>query len=106
MMTMREPFRWSQVGGRDIYFDARCNCQDRDLPILQHKVKLAGYADANFFDNVNSKPTDGECKCGRRYRYQWFRDGVAFEWIDDGTIAEGFAAIRRDLAEIVGGQMP
>jgi hypothetical protein len=100
-MIERKPFRWSQVGGRDIFFDAECTCPDRHIDILRHKIKLAGYADANFFDNVNREPTHDECECGRKYTYQWFRNGVEFQWLDEKSIADCFADIRSDLAEIM-----
>ena len=64
-----------------MYFDLKCTCPYRsDNPelakILKHTIKLSGYADDNFFDRVNSEPREGVCKCGRKYRVQWFRDGV------------------------------
>jgi hypothetical protein len=47
-----------------------------------HKIRLAGYDDANFWNNVNAAPREASCKCGRRYRYQWLPEGVEFEWLD------------------------
>jgi len=51
-----------------------------------HKIRLAGYDDANFWQNVNAAPRENACKCGRRYRYQWLPEGVEFEWLDAQAI--------------------
>lgn len=79
MVRTRKPFRSL---GRDLYFDLSCTCTNplfegtSVADIMTHSVKLVGYADDNFFDNVNAAPRIGRCKCGREFRYQWFRDGV------------------------------
>jgi hypothetical protein len=81
----RQPFRAS---GRDLYFDLHCTCPDprwegtEIAHLMQTKIMLTGYADDNFFDNVNAAPRDGACRCGRRYRAQWFRDGVEAAFTD------------------------
>lgn len=67
--------------GRDLYFDLKCTCPYcSDNPelakILKHTIKLSGYADDNFFDRVNGEPQEGACECGRKYRFQWFWDGI------------------------------
>jgi hypothetical protein len=75
---VRQSFR---ALGRDLYFDLKCTCSYRTdnlyfANLLKHTIKLSGYADDNFFDRVNAEPLEGTCKCGRKYRVQWFRDGV------------------------------
>lgn len=63
----------------DLYAKVRCNCPHHSMPdLLKHTIRLVGYNDANFFDNVNREPRESACKCGRRYRYQWHRNGVSF----------------------------
>lgn len=66
----------------DLYFEAECTCPHERLEGLNHSVRLIGYYDDYFFDTVNAKPRERACKCGRRFRYQWFRDGVAFTWLN------------------------
>ncbi len=79
---------------RDLFFNLQCTCpnpQFADGPIaylMKTTVKLTGYCDDNFFDNVNAEPSEGKCRvCGRRYRVQWFRDGIEAEFIDDPVAA-------------------
>ena len=73
--------------GNDLYFDLECTCPNSlfigtDIEgIMKHRIKLTGYNDANFFDNVNAEPRKGKCKCGREFVYQWFRNGVEAEFI-------------------------
>ena len=38
------------------------------------------------FDEVNKEPKQGECKCGRQYTVQWFRDGIEAEFIEPSKI--------------------
>ena len=52
----------------DLYAKFRCSCGEQ--------VRLTGYNDANFFDNVNAQPRSRSCKCGQAYSVQWFRDAV------------------------------
>lgn len=74
--------------GRDLYFKAQCTCPDKkwaDKPTVAHmfktKITLTGYYDDNFFDNVHNEPKEGACECGKKFKYQWFRDGVLFDWV-------------------------
>ena len=79
------PFR---ALSRDLYCDIECQCLDPAFAdsgvahLFKRKVKLIGYADDHFFDQVNAEPRELPCKCGRRLRYQWFRDRVEAEWMD------------------------
>lgn len=71
----------------DLHAKLRCTCPHRlflNKPELgmTHTIRLCGYDDANFFDRVNAQPQERVCKCGRRYRVQWFREGVSAEFID------------------------
>ena len=72
----------------DLYAKVQCTCPSKlfeGKPIahlMKHWIKLVGYNDANFFDNVNREPRESACKCGRGYRYQWLRDGVSFAFLD------------------------
>ena len=83
--TARIPF--DQLGN-NLFCNVACTCPDpmfADSPVahlMPHRVKLRGYADSYFFDTVNAEPRENACKCGRRYRYRWFDDGVEFAWID------------------------
>lgn len=86
---MRLPFK---ALGRDLFFESECSCPDpkwQDRPIMasfKSRVRLSGYADDNFFDRVNAAPRSGECRvCGRKYQYQWFRDGVEFTWVGEAV---------------------
>lgn len=80
----RKPFKW--IGGHDLGFEVRCECpsplfENDPSPVLRaitHTFHLSGYADDNFFDNVNKEPRHSKCRCGRPFTYQWFRDGVEF----------------------------
>ena len=57
--------------GRDLYFDMECTCPNKlfegtDIEhLMKHTITLVGYADDNFFDNVNATQSRGRCKCGR-----------------------------------------
>lgn len=52
----------------------------RGVHLFKRKIKLSGYYDDNYFDNVHKHPHTNQCDCGRKFTYQWFRDGVEFEW--------------------------
>lgn len=77
--------------GRDLFFKTKCECPSElfkgtDIEhIMTHTLTVTGYADSHFFDTVNKEPREGNCKCGRKYKYQWFRDGVDFEWLEPYT---------------------
>lgn len=70
------------IQGRDLVAEFECDCPNeryKDSPLahlMKHRIKLYGYNDSNFFDNVNKEPQTLTCKCGRVYQYQWKRDGV------------------------------
>lgn len=73
--------------GNDLYCDAgKCTCTDpkwKDSEVahlFQTRIKLTGYYDNNFFNNVHKEPHKGKCHCGRGFEFQWFRDGVVFNW--------------------------
>jgi hypothetical protein len=85
-VPLRSPRKSFRASGRDLYFDLKCTCPYKsDNPelarLMTHTIKLTGYADDNFFDKVNVMPREGVCKCGRKYHYQWFRDGVEADFI-------------------------
>jgi hypothetical protein len=74
----------------DLYAEpVECRCpsplfEDSDIAhLMKNKIRLSGYDDTNFFDRVNAQPREGRCRCGRRYRFQWWRDGVAFAFLPD-----------------------
>lgn len=85
----RLPF--SNVLGNDLYFHAQCSCPSKMFlgtpveHIMKTKLTLTGYNDANFFDNVNAEPRELACGCGRRFKAQWFRNGVDFEWLSPAS---------------------
>lgn len=70
------------IQGRDLVVEFSCDCPSdtfKDSPIahlMKHKIKLYGYNDSNFFDNVNKEPRTMTCKCGKVYQYQWKREHV------------------------------
>jgi hypothetical protein len=74
--------------GNDLYFDLQCNCPDKRFEdsavsyLFKTVIKLTGYSDRNFFDNVNKEPRFGECECGRKFQYQWFVEGVEAKFLD------------------------
>jgi hypothetical protein len=71
--------------GRDLYFSFKCTCpsylfKDSDIAdIMKTTIKLSGYADDYFFDEVNKEPRLFQCTCNKQYKYQWFRDGIECE---------------------------
>ena len=75
----RRPFK---ALGWDLFFDLRCSCRDPRFAdseiadLMPYTIKLSGYADDHFFDIVNAGPSYSTCRCGRKFRFQWFRDGV------------------------------
>lgn len=87
----RRPFRSLE---RDLFFDLPCTCPNPRFEhgpiadLMTYTLMLTGYADDYFFDTVNREPREGNCRCGRRYRVQWFRDGVEAAWLD-GEEAKG-----------------
>lgn len=77
----------------DLFADVPCKCLDPKWAgssiahIMKFKVRLTGYADNNFFDNVNAVPSECACRnCGRKYRAQWLREGVEFEWLEGASV--------------------
>jgi len=79
--AMRQAIKWT--GGRDLSFTLQCSCPDKrwaDKTDIAHlfktKIRLSGYADDHFFDNVNKEPRKISCECGNSWMVQWFRDGV------------------------------
>lgn len=86
MQTARLP--WECSGRNDLYCRVKCTCpsdlfKDSSVShIMKHVIVLIGYNDAYFWDEVNKEKREGTCKCGKKYFYQWFRDGVDFEWIE------------------------
>lgn len=79
-----ESIRYKSLG-RDLYADiGNCDCPAfPDTPVLANvkkTMKLSGYADDNFFDNVNREPKRVECHvCKKAWNVQWRRDGVLVE---------------------------
>jgi len=78
---MKKPFK--HIGGRDLSFEIECTCADKKWAddkkighLFKTKVRLSGYADAYFFDQVNKEPKPISCDCGNAWMVQWFRDGV------------------------------
>ena len=73
---------------RDLFFELQCTCPNKSFvgtnveDLMKHTIRLSGYADDNFFDNVNKEPMHLACQCGRKFTVQWFRDGVEAAFID------------------------
>lgn len=74
--------------GRDIYAKTECTCPSKKWAsssiahIMKTKINFTGYNDNFFFDVVNKEPREQACECGKKYTFQWKRDGVEFEWVD------------------------
>lgn len=75
-------------GGRDIYADkVECSCPNPLFKgtnveyLMKTNIRLSGYADDYFFDTVNKEPREAACDCGRKFKYQWLRSHVEFEWV-------------------------
>lgn len=72
---------WEVVVRNDLVAEFQCTCPSErwigtDIEHLMKKThKLWGYADSNFFNNVNAQPRHFECKCGKHYTQQWFMNG-------------------------------
>lgn len=85
---MKQPFKW--IGGNDLSYQTDCNCQDPKWAdnketghLFKTKIRLTGYSDNYFFDEANKEPKQDSCRvCHRKYIYQWFRDGINFEFIE------------------------
>lgn len=81
---MKKPYRSL---GNDLYFDLQCTCPDKSWAdsevahLFKTKIKLTGYNDHYFFHEVNKEPREGQCQCGRKFKYQWFPDGVEAEFV-------------------------
>jgi len=80
----------------DLYAYVECVCPNPRFAgstiahLMKNKIQLAGYADSNFFDRVHALPHERSCRCGRRYKFQWWSDGVAFAFLDaSGIETEG-----------------
>ena len=70
--------------GNDIFCNlGECKCPSRLFigssieHIMKESIKISGYYDDNFFDNVNKDIKKWECsKCDTVCNYRWTRDGV------------------------------
>lgn len=73
--------------GRDLFADVECTCKKELVPgvMVNNKIKLTGYNDSYFFDEVNKEPRECACKCGRILHYRWTPDGVSVRW-GDGSV--------------------
>lgn len=79
---------YEYAGGRDLYAEkVSCNCPNpkyKDDPVLAKLlptyIRLSGYDDNYFFESANKDPQHGQCSCGRKFVYQWFRGYVEFAW--------------------------
>lgn len=73
--------KWDRVGGSDLVVSFDCTCPSPSWVgtsiehLMKNRITLWGYADANFFDNVNKEPREFECNCGIKYSQQWLRNG-------------------------------
>lgn len=81
--------KWEVQGRNDLVVKFDCTCPNERWigtkleHLMNHRIVLWGYADANFFDNVNKEPRSFKCKCGKKYTQQWFTNGtVTIEEID------------------------
>lgn len=57
--------------GNDLFARTACKCGE--------VIRLVGYNDGYFFNDVNASPKEGACaKCSRRYWFKWRPAGVEF----------------------------
>ncbi len=83
-----------QALGRDLFADIQCDCPDPKwvngpvAHLFKTKIRLTGYADDYFFDQVNARPRPIACPhCKREFSYRWTREGVLVESLS-GLLAE------------------
>lgn len=75
----------------DLFAEFECKCPSsrfKGSAIARHmkeKIKLTGYNDSYFFDVVNKELRSLKCKCGRKYAYQWKREGVEIKQLKEET---------------------
>jgi|GEM_PF-5092791 len=80
-------FEYSSLGN-DLFAKFYCDCPSelfKGTPvehIMKTNITLSGYNDDYFFDVDNKEPREYKCKCGKRYSYQWKRNGVEVEEIN------------------------
>lgn len=68
----------------DLFCDVgKCRCPSptfigSDIEhLMKKRIKLTGYWDKNFFENVNKEKRKYECGgCNMKFDYQWKTDGV------------------------------
>jgi len=70
--------------GNDLFAKFECTCVDdsdmwkdfnKKFPNgkIKTSIKLTGYNDANFYNEVNKAPREIKChNCGKSYMVQWF----------------------------------
>lgn len=73
----------------DLFATIQCECPSETFKgtaiehLMKHKIRITGYNDNYFFDVVNKEPRILDCKCGRKYQYQWTRDCVNVLQMED-----------------------
>lgn len=66
----------------DLHTSFNCTCPSKRWEgteiahLMTTKIDLSGYFDSNYFDNVNAKPRQFKCQCGKQYTQQWFPNGT------------------------------
>jgi hypothetical protein len=69
----------------DLFAEIECKCPNERYKgsavyeLMKTKIKITGYADNHFFNVVNKEPRFLQCKCGRKYQYQWKPEGVEYK---------------------------
>lgn len=77
--------------GNDLFAEFHCSCPAKEYKdtgladIMKTKIKLSGYNDAYFFNDINKTPAIISCVCGKKYSTQWKRSGVSVEEVLDNT---------------------
>ena len=66
----------------DLFAEFQCTCPSKRWigtnieHLMKTRIALYGYCDHNFFYNVNAKPREFRCGCGKKYTQQWFPNGT------------------------------
>ena len=76
--------------GRDLFADFECTCPEpryaNDEVLSKYfntKIKLSGYNDSYFFNEVNKEPRTVSCPtCNKKYQVQWLSDGVEVQEVE------------------------
>lgn len=85
---MKQLIEYETIAGNDLVASFKCECPDESFKdssfahLMKHRIRLYGYNDLYFFEEVNKEPRMYNCKCGFQYKYRWTYEGVEVERIE------------------------